>query len=160
MNRFARERGKWRERGSATTELVVMAPLLILLALVAVAFGRLAGARLDADEAAHQAARAASLARTADQARGDALRAARASLAGAGASCTGLRIASALGGLEPGGTVRVTVTCRADLDVPGMRSMDVTSTSTSVVDLYRGKPSEFSPTDAFSIPMQRREVQR
>jgi Flp pilus assembly protein TadG len=113
-------------------------PLLILLALVAVAFGRLAGARLDVDEAAHQAARAASLARTAEQARGDALRAARSSLAGAGASCTSPRVVPALGGLVPGGTVRVTVTCRADLDVPGMRSMDVTSTAASVVDLYRG----------------------
>ncbi|MEN8652350.1 TadE/TadG family type IV pilus assembly protein [Streptomyces sp. 21So2-11] len=138
MNRRVRHSGKERERGSATTELVLVTPLLILLALVAVAFGRLAGARLDADEAAHQAARAASLARTADRAHGDALRAARASLAGAGASCTSPRIAPALGGLVPGGTVRVTVTCRADLDVPGMRSMDVTSTAASVVDLYRG----------------------
>ncbi|MCX5206897.1 pilus assembly protein [Streptomyces sp. NBC_00237] len=120
-------------------ELVLVTPLLILLALVAVAFGRLAGARLDADEAAHQAARAASLARTAEQAQGNALRAARASLAGAGASCTTPRVASQLGGLEPGGTVRVTVICRADLDVPGMRSMDVTATATSVVDLYRGE---------------------
>jgi Flp pilus assembly protein TadG len=127
-----------RERGSASTELVLVTPLLILLALVVVAFGRLAGARLDADEAAHQAARAASLARTADQARSDALRAARVSLAGAGASCTGPRIASQLGGLEPGQAVRVTVTCQADLDVPGMRSLDVTSTAMSVVDAYRG----------------------
>lgn len=49
-----------RDYGSATTELVLVTPLLILLALVAVAFGKLVGARLDADEAAHQAARAAS----------------------------------------------------------------------------------------------------
>ncbi|MGW1286421.1 TadE/TadG family type IV pilus assembly protein, partial [Streptomyces sp. NPDC002586] len=44
------------DSGSAAIELVLATPLLILLALVAVAFGKLAGARLDADEAAHQAA--------------------------------------------------------------------------------------------------------
>nr|WP_168517072.1 TadE/TadG family type IV pilus assembly protein [Streptomyces sp. S1D4-11]QIZ01506.1 hypothetical protein HEP87_11165 [Streptomyces sp. S1D4-11] len=60
-----------QDAGSATTELVLVTPLLILLALVAVAFGKLVGARLDADEAAHQAARAASLARSADEARAE-----------------------------------------------------------------------------------------
>ncbi|MER6386210.1 TadE/TadG family type IV pilus assembly protein [Streptomyces sp. NPDC001233] len=124
--------------GSAAVELVLATPLLILLALVAVAFGKLAGARLDADEAAHQAARAASLARTAEQARSDAGAAARRSLSGAGSSCTGPRINPALGTFTPGGVVRVSVTCRAALDVPGMPSMDVTASSASVVDQYRG----------------------
>ena len=126
------------DHGAATTELVLVTPLLILLALVAVAFGKLAGARLDADEAAHQAARAASLARTADQARSEAETAARRSLTAAGSSCTSPRITPALGGFAPGGVVRVTVTCRAALAVPGMHSVDVTAAAASVVDLYRG----------------------
>ncbi|MEU2734725.1 TadE/TadG family type IV pilus assembly protein [Streptomyces sp. NPDC007095] len=127
-----------QDAGSATTELVLVTPLLILLALVAVAFGKLVGARLDADEAAHQAARAASLARSADEARAEAGGAATRSLAGAGSSCTGPRVNPALGNFVPGGVVRVTVTCRAALDVPGLRSVDVTASAASVVDLYRG----------------------
>ncbi|MFE9555452.1 TadE/TadG family type IV pilus assembly protein [Streptomyces sp. NPDC006703] len=126
------------DNGAASTELVLVTPLLILLALVTVAFGKLAGARLDADEAAHQAARAASLARTAWQARAEAETAARRSLAGAGSSCTSPRVMPDLGGFVPGGAVRVTVTCRAALDVPGLRGVDVTTSAVSVVDLYRG----------------------
>ncbi|MEV0604270.1 TadE/TadG family type IV pilus assembly protein [Streptomyces sp. NPDC050315] len=126
------------DRGSATSELVLVTPLLILLALVAVALGKLAGARLDADEAAHQAARAASLARSVGEARAEAEGEARRSLAGAGSSCTSPRVAPALGGFAPGGLVRVTVTCRAVLDVPGMSSVSVTASAASVVDRYRG----------------------
>ncbi|MGW1285125.1 hypothetical protein ACWD4N_15750, partial [Streptomyces sp. NPDC002586] len=84
------------------------------------------------------AARAASLARTAEQARADAEAAARSSLSGAGSSCTGPRINPALGTFAPGGMVRVSVTCHAALDVPGIRSMDITASSASVVDQYRG----------------------
>ncbi|MFD4644778.1 TadE/TadG family type IV pilus assembly protein [Streptomyces sp. NPDC058441] len=127
-----------RDSGSATTELVLVTPLLILLALVAVAFGKLVGARLDADEAAHQAARAASLARSADMARAEASGAATRSLTGAGSSCTGPRVTPELGDFTPGGVVRVRVTCRAVLDLPGMRGVDVTTSAASVVDLYRG----------------------
>lgn len=126
------------DRGSATTELVLVTPLLVLLALIAVAFGKLAGARLDADEAAHQAARAASLARSPGEARTEAADAATRSLEGAESSCTSPRISPALGGFAPGGVVRVTVTCHAALEVPGMSSVDVTASASSVVDLYRG----------------------
>lgn len=133
----ARSRAR-QDAGAATTELVLVTPLLILLALVAVAFGKLAGARLDADEAAHQAARAASLARSTGEAEADAGRAATRSLDGAGSSCTDPTITSAMGGFAPGGVVRVTVSCRAVLDVPGMSSVDVTASASSVVDLYRG----------------------
>ena len=52
------------ERGSATVELVILTPLLILLLLFVVALGRLAGARIDVDGVAAQAARAASIARS------------------------------------------------------------------------------------------------
>lgn len=126
------------EAGSAATELALVAPLLILLALVAVAFGTLAGARLDADEAAHQAARAASLARSPDQARTAAEQAARRRLAGSGSSCTNPRVTPVLSDFAPSGTVRVTVICRAALNAPGMPDVTVTATAASVVDRYRG----------------------
>jgi Flp pilus assembly protein TadG len=51
------------ETGGVTAELVLLTPLLILLLLLVVAFGRLAGARIEVDGAAAQAARAASIAR-------------------------------------------------------------------------------------------------
>ncbi|WP_233521698.1 TadE/TadG family type IV pilus assembly protein [Streptomyces triticagri] len=128
-----------RDRGAATTELVLAAPLLILLTLVAVGFGKLAGARLDADEAAHQAARAATLARTTGEAGSDAGRAARQSLAGAGSSCSDPRVAPEVGDLAPGGVVRVTVRCHVALDVPGLGDVDVEASASSVVDRYRGE---------------------
>ncbi|WP_433214689.1 TadE/TadG family type IV pilus assembly protein [Microtetraspora malaysiensis] len=52
------------DKGSATAELVLLTPLLMLVALFAVATGRLVAARLEVNDAAHQAARAASIART------------------------------------------------------------------------------------------------
>ena len=51
------------ETGSVVAELVLLTPLLILVLLFVVALGRLAGARIDVDGAAAQAARAASIAR-------------------------------------------------------------------------------------------------
>ena len=127
------------QRGSATTELVLVTPLLILLTLVAVALGRLAGARLDADEAAHQAARAASLARSAGQARGQAERAATLSLAAAGSTCTRPETAPALGRFAPGSVVTVKVTCHVVLGTPGLPGeIAISASAASVVDTYRG----------------------
>ena len=52
---------RWGEEGSATVELVLLTPALVLLALVAFAFGRVVDARILIEDAAHSAARAASL---------------------------------------------------------------------------------------------------
>ena len=52
------------ERGAVATELVLLTPLLIVMLLFVVALGRLAGARINVDGAAAQAARAASIATT------------------------------------------------------------------------------------------------
>ncbi len=128
------------DRGSVSTELVLLAPLLVLLLLVAVAFGRLASARLRVDDAAHQAARAASLARTAGEAERKAHEAAGAALAASGASCARFEVTANVGPLEPGGVVRVTVACTADLGISGLAPhMTVRRTAVSVIDTYRGK---------------------
>ncbi|MCX4834222.1 pilus assembly protein [Streptomyces sp. NBC_00006] len=126
------------ERGSVSTELVLLTPLLILILLIAVDFGRLAGARLDADEAAHQAARAASLARSGPQGNTEAQSAATASLNGAGSSCRNPHIAAITGGFQPGSVVTVRVTCHVDPDTPGLPDHTIAARATSVVDLYRG----------------------
>ncbi|MDI5974027.1 TadE/TadG family type IV pilus assembly protein [Streptomyces sp. SL13] len=130
----------WKtDGGSAATELVLVTPLLVLLLLVAVAFGRGVSARLRVNDAAHQAARAATLSRTAAQAQRQARTAALASLGASGASCARLAVTTAVGMFAPGGVVRVSVACTADLGVSGLPAhVVITRTAVSVVDLYRG----------------------
>ncbi|WP_323187299.1 MULTISPECIES: TadE/TadG family type IV pilus assembly protein [unclassified Streptomyces] len=133
-----------RDRGSAAVELVLVAPLLVLVMLVVVAVGLLVDARLVVSDAAHQAARAASLARTDTVARGSADRAASQALREAGAACTQPRVRLATGHLAPGATVTAHVSCTADLGrltgtgLPGR--VQVEGTAYSVVDTYRSLP--------------------
>ncbi len=132
--------GLWTtDRGTASTELVVLTPLLVLVLLVAVALGRMASARLKVDDAAHQAARAASLARTAGEARRQAHTAAVRALAASGASCAHFTVSAEVGAIAPGGVVRVKVACAANLGVSGLPAhITVTRTAVSVIDTYRG----------------------
>jgi Flp pilus assembly protein TadG len=120
----------------------VLAPLLILLALFVVGLGRLAEAKLIVDDAAHQAARAASLARTPQTAREQATSTAEAVLDTRRASCAVLTVTVDTGQLRPGGLVTARVTCQvafADLvglGLPGRRQ--ISSSFTSSVDVHRG----------------------
>ncbi len=130
----------WKpDRGSASTELVLAAPLLVLVLLVAVALGRMASARLRVDDAAHQAARAASLARTASDAQQRAQTTARAALAASGASCAHYTVTADVGAMTPGTVVRVSVACTANLGVSALPAhVTVTRSAVSVIDSYRG----------------------
>ncbi|MEU6572555.1 TadE/TadG family type IV pilus assembly protein [Streptomyces sp. NPDC046805] len=125
-------------------ELVLVTPLLVLVFLVVVTFGLLADARLVVSDAAHQAARAGSLARTEKDARAQAERAAGAALREAGASCTRPSVRLATGGLAPGATVTARVSCTADLGslshsgLPG--HVPLADTAFSVVDTFRSTP--------------------
>lgn len=133
------------ERGSVATELTLLTPVLILLLLFVVFCGRLADARLRVDDAAHQAVRAATLARTSTQATADARGTAEAALSQAGINCQDLGVTAQLGGLRPGSTVTVTVTCHVGLSdlallgIPGSTTAE--STASSVVDQWRGTDS-------------------
>jgi Flp pilus assembly protein TadG len=127
------------DHGSASTELVIVTPLLVLLLLVAVSLGRMASARLRVDDAAHQAARAASLARTPTAAREAARSAAASALGDARVSCRNFTVTTDVGRLHPGGVVRVRVACTAVLTGAGLPGqVTVAKTATSVVDTYRG----------------------
>ncbi|MER6075162.1 TadE/TadG family type IV pilus assembly protein [Streptomyces sp. NPDC001817] len=125
-------------------ELVLVTPLLVLVFLVVVAFGLLADARLVVADAAHQAARAASLARTEKEAHAQAERAADEALREAGASCMRPGVRLATGGLTPGATVTARVSCTADLGrlthtgLPG--HVTLADTAFSVVDTFRSTP--------------------
>ncbi|MGH4029348.1 TadE/TadG family type IV pilus assembly protein [Actinomycetota bacterium Odt1-20B] len=125
-------------------ELVLVTPLLVLVLLVVVALGRLADARLIVADAAHQAARAASLARTDKEAHAQAQQAAGAALREAGSACTQPHVRLTTGGLAPGATVTAHLSCTADLSdltmsrMPGHMTLD--ETAYSVVDTYRSTP--------------------
>jgi Flp pilus assembly protein TadG len=133
----------WRaDRGSVAAEVTLVAPLMVmLLVFVAVVIHRGVDARLRLDDAAHQAARAASIERTSDAAVDAAQSTASAALASAGVTCASLTVDTATGGLRPGGTVSVTISCSVDfgdaliLGVAGQKRL--TATAVEPVDSWR-----------------------
>lgn len=127
--------------GSAAAEIAILTPLLVLMVLFMVFLGRLTEARAVIADAAHQAARAASIALSPATADADARQAAVTALAGRGLACQHFTVTVDLAGFRPGGTVRATVTCvtgmsdLALLHVPGSETMS--ASFTSVIDTYR-----------------------
>jgi len=135
------------ERGSAALALVLLVPALVLMLGLLVAGGRLWFARTTVTEAANAAARAGSLARTAEEA-GQAGRSAGAqSLATGGLICPdqSVEVDTDAFAAEVGipATVTATVRCRvpfADLMLPGMPGwITVSSTGKSALDTYRSR---------------------
>jgi Flp pilus assembly protein TadG len=131
-----------REEGSAAAEIAILTPLLVILVLFMVFLGRLTEARAVIADAAHQAARAASIATDPAAAQAQAQQAATTALAGRGLACQHFTVTVSLSGFRPGGTVRATITCTAAMSdlsllrVPG--SQTFTASFASVIDTYRG----------------------
>ncbi|MEU7642108.1 TadE/TadG family type IV pilus assembly protein [Streptomyces sp. NPDC039016] len=123
-------------------ELVLVTPLLVLVLLVVAALGRLADTRLVVADAAHQAARAASLARNERAAHTQAVRATTIALKEAGATCRSPSVRITTDGLTPGVNVSANVSCTAalgDLTRTGMPGhVRLAGTAFSVVDSFRG----------------------
>ena len=133
------------QRGSTTLELVVWAPgLLLLLGLLIVA-GRVNSANAAVEQAATDAARTASLARTAASAEQLARQHAQQTLATQGLECTASTVTVDTAGFAtaPGQpvTVTATVTCPvrlSDLSIPGLPgTRTVTHTAVSSLDTFR-----------------------
>jgi len=132
--------------GSAAVELAMLIPVIIAVVMLAVAGGRLALAHGAVQQAATDAARAASLARTSGDAHTDAATAASASL-GQATPCRSIAVGVDMSGFAaPVGTpavVRATVTCTvalADLGVPGLPgTKTVTASMVSPLDTYRAR---------------------
>ncbi|WP_265590334.1 pilus assembly protein TadE [Saccharothrix syringae] len=123
-------------------EVTLAAPFLVmLLVFVGVVVHRGVDARIRIDDAAHQAARAASIERIPAAAIVAARFTAANALSQAGVTCASLSVNTATGGLRPGGTVSVTVSCAVDfgdaliLGVPGGKTLS--ATSVEPVDLWR-----------------------
>ncbi|USX56428.1 TadE/TadG family type IV pilus assembly protein [Lentzea sp. HUAS12] len=136
----------WRDdRGSATSEVVLLTPLLImLLVFVAVSVHRGVDARLRLNDAAHQAARAASLERTLAGASTRAHATAAATLTAAGVVCRSMSADIATEGLRPGSSVTATVSCEVDLGdalLPGIGTTRLSATAIETVDVYRSADS-------------------
>ncbi|CAM5560315.1 hypothetical protein STENM36S_00018 [Streptomyces tendae] len=135
------------DEGSVAIEAAIVVPPLIMFVCLALAGGRLvtSGAKIDA--AAQDAAREASIHRTAASAQAAAQAAAAESLHDQGITCASSSVAIDTSGLGVPvgqvGTVTVTVKCTVDLSdlllpgVPGSKTLR--STATSVVDQYRAR---------------------
>lgn len=109
------------ERGSMAIELLMLTPVLVAAILLIAAGERLVDARGQTNQAAYAAARAASLTTNQEAAVDAGTRAARDSMAQRGDACKTLSVHVDAGQFTPGGNVRATVTCVADLsDVVGL----------------------------------------
>ncbi len=145
MTRRYRRVVRPEDRGSATLELVVLAPGLLLLVGLLVVAGRFALAQGSVEAAARDAARTASLARTPADATAKATTGAGATLAAQGLDCAVTAVdVDTTGFAVPAGQeaeVTVTVGCEvslADVALPGLPgARTVAATVHSPLDTYR-----------------------
>lgn len=135
------------DRGSATVELTLVVPALVLVLGLLVAGGRIWFARTTVTEAAQTAARAASLARTPGTAAADGRDAGRASLTTGGLRCAArsVQVQTAAFAVPVGtpATVRATVSCTVplgDVLLPGLPgSLSLTGQGAAALDTYRSR---------------------
>ena len=133
------------DRGSVALELAVLTPAFLLFFGLLILGGRVAMANQAVSQAADEAARTASIARTQPQANSTAASAARASLSQQSLQCVSTQVGVDTSGFgRPVGTpatVSATVTCvvrLSDLSLPGLPgSRTVTATASSPLDTYR-----------------------
>jgi len=131
------------DEGSVAAEVAIAIPVLVAVLLFAgVLVARGVDARRRLDDAAHQAARAASLTRTPTAATSAAQQVATATLAHAGVDCADPTIAVDTSDFQPGGMVTVTVSCRLHLSSAAALlatgdQRTLTATASSPIDTYR-----------------------
>ncbi|MEJ5914819.1 TadE/TadG family type IV pilus assembly protein [Pseudokineococcus sp. 1T1Z-3] len=125
------------DRGSMSAEVVLVAPLLVLLVVLVLAMGRVALLQGDVDSAARDAARAASFERT-PQAAGAAAQAALDAVATPDYVC---EPATTGGRFAPGGLVEVTVRCTVPMrTLAGLGlgpSLTLEATGAAPLETYR-----------------------
>lgn len=127
------------ERGVMAIEAVLLTPALVAAIILIVAGSRYVDARGQTNHAAYAAARAASLTTNQEAAVQAGKKAAEDSMTDRGLACSNLKVDVDAGDFNPGGSVRATVTCTADLSdlagvgLPGTK----TFTFTAVVPLER-----------------------
>lgn len=139
------------DAGSAALELVVLAPVLLVLIALVIAAGRTSIAQSSVDAAARDAARQASIALNPYAAQQAALASARAALHRDGLDCVAENVHVDTGGVSSGfglapgtpATVSATVSCTvplSDLFLPGLPGFHtMSSTFYSPLDVYRAR---------------------
>jgi Flp pilus assembly protein TadG len=129
------------DAGQSALELAITVPVVIVMLLVVIAFGRVTQSRQLVDEAAATASRAASLAGTPAQAESQARQSVTLTLSQAGLSCSSSQVQVGTEEFRPGGQVTVTVRCTATLTgmaltgLPG--DMTLTATARTPLENYR-----------------------
>lgn len=128
--------------GTTAVEVVLVAPVFLAALLLVVGLGRIVEAEGRVQGAASDAARAASLARNGVLATTSARDAAALNLDGRGVSCTVFEVAVDTADFRPGGLVRVSVSCTADLSGFGLVGLPGSKTlrgeATAPLEQYRG----------------------
>lgn len=129
------------DRGSLTVELVVLTPVLLLLVVGSLVFGRVSEARQQVVEAARAGAEAAAVLPSVGTAQWVGSMNAVIDLIGRTHTCAHVAISIDTGDFVPGGTVTVHVACQvllSDLGMPGVPGSTVVSASaTAPMDPYR-----------------------
>lgn len=129
------------DSGSLVVELVVLAPVVFLIALCILVFGRVSEARQLVTESARAGAEAAAVMPNAQSAQSAAIDSASIGTSGQTHICAHAQIVTDVSHYYPGGYVRVIVTCAvalSDLSVPGVPgSTTISESSTAPVDPYR-----------------------
>jgi Flp pilus assembly protein TadG len=138
---YVRRTGSRRDAGSMAVELVVIAPVLALFAMLGLGLGRYELVREGVVDAARAGAQLASSAGNAGDAAASASTGAVATLAGQAVACPNPSVVTDTSAFVPGGVVRVTVTCQvpmADLGIPGFPgAMTIDVTESAPIDPYR-----------------------
>ncbi len=116
-----------RERGSVTTEMVLVFPIIIMFLFLVILAGRVTDAKSDVVAAANDAARVASLQASGAQAEAQAQLAAEATLAGEGIDCVGgVQVETwteGAGGFARGAVVVTDVSC--DVSTSDLLLLDI-----------------------------------
>lgn len=137
MNR-SRLRG---DIGSVSTEMVIVAPIAIMLLCFVTLVGRTSSARGTVNSAARDAARAASLERNPINATAAATQSANTALASTSTRCASVSVDADVSSYGPGGQVAVTVTCDIKLSDLGLLGLSgtkaVSARAVEVIDQYK-----------------------
>jgi Flp pilus assembly protein TadG len=129
------------EVGSLAVELVVITPVLFMLALTMLVFGRISASRQEVVEASRAGAQAAAVVPSANAAQWGAAVDAAVGVSNQAHTCVHPQIDTDVSHFYPGGYVTVTVLCHvalSDIAIPGMPgSTTVQASATAPIDPYR-----------------------
>ena len=133
-------RAAGHEEGQAIAELVIVAPVLLIVIVLMVALGRVDSAQGDVESAARAGVQAAVVQADAADAQTQAAAAVTSTLAGAGLTCPVAADHDDTSNFVAGGSVSVSVTCvtsLADVSVPGVPGrQDLAATSSAHIDPF------------------------